>query len=153
MMSELEQVQLFKELTSQALQEISGFCTKLELESGDTFIAENDLQSRDLFILCRGRVEIITSSSGITSSESIISEHDKELFGEISWITGRRRTATVRCVGEVEAIHIDGEKFMAYLQSHPEAGFSVMRTIARLMANALSDTDQLLKQMLWNTPL
>ncbi|MDT8382839.1 MAG: cyclic nucleotide-binding domain-containing protein [Gammaproteobacteria bacterium] len=153
MMTELEQVQLFKELTGQALQEISGFCTKLELESGDTFIAENDLQSRDLFILCRGRVEIITSSSGITSSESIISEHDKELFGEISWITGRRRTASVRCVGEVEAIRIDGEKFMAYLQSHPEAGFVVMRTIARLVANALSDTDQLLKQMLWNTPL
>ena len=47
----------------------------------------------------------------------------------------------------------DREKFMTYLQSHPEAGFVVMRTIARQVANALSDTDQLLKQMLWNTPL
>jgi len=153
MIAELEQVQLFKEVTGQALQDISSFCTKLELGDGDTFIAENDPHSRDLFILIRGRVEIITSSSGITSSESIISQQDKELFGEISWISGRKRTASVRCIGEVEAIRIDGEKFMAYLQNHPETGFIVMRTIALLVADSLSDTNQLLKQILWNTPL
>ena len=153
MIAELEQVQLFKDITGQALEEISCFCTKLELEDGDTFIAENDPRSRDLFILCQGRVEIITSSSGITSSEAIISQQDKELFGEISWISGRKRTATVRCVGEVEAIRIDGERFMNYLESHPETGFIVMRTITTLMANSLSNTDQLLKQILWNTPI
>lgn len=153
MITELEHVQLFKEVTAKALQEISSFCTKLELEDGETFIAENDPRSRDLFILCQGRVEIISSSSGVTSSEMIISQQDKELFGEISWISGRKRTASVRCIGEVEAIRIDGEKFMAYLQSHPETGFLVMRTVALLVANSLSNTDQLLKQILWNTPL
>ena len=152
MISELEQVQLFKEVTAQALQEISQFCTRLELEDGEILIAENDPRSRDLFILCRGRVEIITNSSGITSSEAIISQHDKELFGEISWITGRKRTATVRSIGEVEAIRIDGEKFMRYLENHPETGFVVMRAVTTLVANSLSNTDQLLKQLLWNTP-
>ena len=152
MISELEQVQLFKEVTAQALQEISRFCTRLELEDGEILIAENDPRSRDLFILCRGRVEIITNSSGITSSEAIISQHDKELFGEISWITGRKRTATVRSIGEVEAIRIDGEKFMRYLENHPETGFVVMRAVTTLVANSLSNTDQLLKQLLWNTP-
>lgn len=154
MIAELEQVQIFKEVTAQALQEISNFCVKLELEDGETFIAENDPRSRDLFILCRGRVEIITnSSSGVTSSEAIISQQDKELFGEISWISGRKRTASVRCIGEVEAIRIDGEKFMAYLQNHPETGFLVMRTITMLVATSLSNTDQLLKQILWNSPI
>jgi CRP/FNR family cyclic AMP-dependent transcriptional regulator len=154
MIAELEQVQLFKELSGQALQEIDVFCTRLELEDGDTLISENDTRSRDLFILCSGRVEITTNSAGITSSESIIiSQHDKELFGEIGWISGRKRTATVRCVGEVEAIHIDGEQFMTYLQSHPETGFIVMCAIARHVADSLSQTDQLLKQILWNTPI
>ena len=153
MISELEQIQLFKEVTAKALQEISQFCTKLELEDGESFIAENDPRSRDLFILCQGRVEIITNSSGITSSEAIISKNDKELFGEISWITGRKRTATVRCIGEVEAIRIDGEKFMSYLQDHPETGFIVMRAVTMLVANSLNNTDQLLKQILWNTPI
>lgn len=153
MITELEHVQLFKEVSHHALKEISEFCTKLELDDGDTFIAENDPRSRDLFILCKGRVEIITSSSGITSSESIISQQDKELFGEISWITGRKRTASVRSHGEIEAIRIDGEKFMDYLQSHPETGFLVMRSITQLVASSLSNTDQLLKQILWNTPL
>ena len=153
MISDLEQVQLFKEVTAQALQEISQFCTKLELEDGETFIAENDPRSRDLFVLRKGRVEITTNSSGITSSEAIISQHDKELFGEISWITGRKRTATVRCIGEVEAIRIDGEKLMSYLQDHPDTGFIVMRAVTMLVANSLSNTDQLLKQILWNTPI
>lgn len=151
MIMELEQAQIFKDVSSQALEEIGKFCTKLDLEDGDTFIAENDTGSRNLFILCRGRVEIITSSSGITSSESSMSQDDKELFGEISWISGQKRTASVRCIGEVEAIRIDGEKFMTYLESHPETGFFVMRSITRLIANSLNNTDQLLKQILWNT--
>jgi CRP-like cAMP-binding protein len=153
MIAKLDQVKLFKDVEAQALEEISAFCTYLQLEDGDTFIAENDPRSRDLFILCNGRVEIITNSTGITSSESIISQDEKELFGEISWISGKKRTASVRCVGEVEAIRIDGEQFMDYLQAHPETGFLVMRAIASLVADSLSQTDQLLKQILWNTPI
>jgi CRP-like cAMP-binding protein len=153
MITELEQVQLFKDVSGEALKEINAFCTRLELEDGDAFISENDLHSRDLFLLCNGRVEIVTSSAGITSSESIISEQDKELFGEISWISGSKRTATVRCIGDVVAIRINGDQFMAYLQSHPETGFIVMRAIAGLVADSLSATNQLLKQILWNTPL
>ena len=153
MIAELEHIQLFENISEHALQEISTFCTRLELEDGDAFISENDLHSRDLFLLCNGRVEIITSSAGITSSESIISEQDKELFGEISWISGDKRTATVRCVDDVVAIRINGDKYMAYLQEHPETGFIVMRSTASLMADSLSATNQLLKQILWNTPL
>ncbi|MBL1275136.1 MAG: cyclic nucleotide-binding domain-containing protein [Ectothiorhodospiraceae bacterium] len=153
MISELEQVSLFSELNEQALQDINQFCTRLELEEGYELISENDKKSNDLFILCSGRVEIVTRSSDATSSESILSQHEKELFGEISWITGRKRTATVRCVGEVEAILIDGKRFMSYLQENPETGFLVMRAIARLVADSLNHTDQLLKQILWNTPI
>ena len=153
MIFELEQVQLFKEVTAKALQEISQFCTKLSLEDGETLIAENDPRSRDLFILCNGRVEITTNSTGVTSNEAIISQHDKELFGEISWIMGSKRTASVSCLGEVEAIRIDGVEFMNYLQSHPEVGFIVMRNVAMLVANSLGNTDQLLKQILWNSPI
>lgn len=153
MLAKLDQTQLFKDVDTQALGEISAFCTPLSLEPGDTFIAENDPRSRDLFILCSGRVEIITSSNGITSGESIISEQDKEVFGEISWITGRKRTASVRCVDEVEAIRIDGEQLMDYLQAHPETGFAVLRVVVGLVADSLTQTDQLLKQILWNTPI
>jgi CRP/FNR family cyclic AMP-dependent transcriptional regulator len=153
MIAELEQIQLFKDISGEALKEINAFCTRLELEDGDAFISENDLHSRDLFLLCSGRVEVITSSTGITSSESIISEQDKELFGEISWISGNKRTATVRCIGEVVAIRINGSQFMAYLESHPETGFIVMRAIVSLVADSLSSTNQLLKQILWNTAL
>lgn len=153
MLANLEQAQLFKDVDMQVLEEISAFCTHLVLEPGDTLIAENDPRSRDLFILCSGRVEIITSSNGVTSGESIISEQDKELFGEISWITGRKRTASVRCVDEVEAIRIDGEQFMAYLASHPETGFIVMRAVVGLVADSLTHTNQLLKQILWNSPI
>lgn len=98
-------------------------------------------------------MEITTSSTGVTSNEAIISLHDKELFGEISWITGRKRTASVSCLGEAETIRIDGIEFMDYLQSHPKVGFIVMRNVATLVASSLGNTDQLLKQILWNSPI
>ena len=96
-------------------------------------------------------MEIITSGSGLTSDEISISKQDKELLGEISWLSGGKRTATVRCIGEVEAVRIDGKKLMDYLYQYPKVGFFVMRHIARLLSTRLDQTNNLLKQILWNS--
>ena len=80
-----------------------------------------------------------------------MSRQDKDIFGEISWLTQKKRTATIRCLGEVDAICIDGGQFMSYLDQHPQVGFSVMKNIALLLADRLNHADSLLKQILWNS--
>lgn len=146
---ELENVQLFQGLNAGELAEISTLCTRLELTAGDVLISEHDEQA-DLFILCKGNVEIVSGASATTSSEIAISESEKNIFGEINWLLRAERTATVRCVGDVDAIRIDGQMLMRYLEKNPGAGFPIMRRIAKLLANRLKQSDILIKQILWN---
>ena len=149
--NDLADVQVFRDLDFSALEDIAQFSTKLLLYTGDDLISEHRGSLWDLYVLCGGTVEIITSSSGVTSDEVSLSRQDKEIFGEISWLTQRKRTATIRCLSEVDAIRIDGRRFQAYLDGHPAAGFSVMKHIALLLADRLNHADNLLKQILWNS--
>lgn len=144
---------LFQELEFSAIEEIAKFCTKLNLSDGEILISENEAQNYDLFILCMGSVEIVSSSSSKTSEEIVISKQDTEVFGEIAWLTRNKRTATLRCRGEVEAVRIDATKLMEYMEVNPQIGFEIMRKIANLLAKRLEQTNNLLKQILWNTKI
>ncbi len=150
MIEELEQVGIFKGLSSTQLDDISRLCSREQYSDGDFLIQEGDDQSDDLYILLSGTVEIVSSNSKTTSSEVVLSKEDKEIFGEISWLTNTRRTAGVRCHGNVEAIRINGDALMSYLESEPEAGFYVTRQIANLLAGRMEESNRLLKQLLWN---
>jgi len=150
MIEELEQVTIFKGLSSAQMDDIARLCSREQCSDGDFLIQEGDDQSDDLYILLSGTVEIVSSNSKTTSSEVVLSREDKEIFGEISWLTNTRRTAGVRCHGNVEAIRIDGDALMSYLESEPEVGFYVTRQIAILLSRRMEESNRLLKQLLWN---
>ena len=151
--NDLAPVYVFRDLEYAVLEDIAGFSHKLHFYEGDDLISEHRGSLTDIYVLCSGNVEIISSSSGVTSDEVSLSRQDKEIFGEISWLTQRKRTATIRCLGEVDAISIDGHQFMVYLDQHPQVGFSVMKNIALLLADRLNQADSLLKQILWNSDI
>jgi CRP-like cAMP-binding protein len=153
MINELLQTYLFKDLDYRTLEDVSKFARRLHLHDGEVLIHENESENFDLFILCSGSVEIISSSAPRVSGDVVISKQDMEVFGEISWITRRKRTATVRCRDDVDAIRVDGNAFMSYLEQHPQAGFHVMQKVAGVLAQRLVATDTLLKQILWNSTL
>lgn len=147
---ELEQVRLFEDLDTKSFNDISRFCSKMYLADGEVLISENEQENFDLYILAKGKVEIVSNASGVTSSEVTLTKQEKDLFGEISWLSGIKRTATIRAHGPVEAIHVNGQQLTEYLQTNPQAGFVVMRAAACLLAESMMQTNQLLKQILWN---
>lgn len=149
--NELDKLALFQDVTVQQLGDIVGFCTRLALNDGDILIHEHEKQQFDLYVLCKGSVEVVSNNSPFVSGECVLSREHKDLFGEISWLSGHKRTATVRCHGEVEAVRIDGEALWQYLTDHPDVGFVVMRSVAKMMADRMAQTDGLLKQILWST--
>lgn len=151
MFYDLEKTSLFQDLTHEDLNAIAKFCRREILADGDVLIHEHERESHDLFILCKGMVEVVSNNSTTLSGEAVLSRESKELFGEVSWLTKSRRTASVRCRGHVEVIRVDGARLDAYLEQHHGAGFAIMRRIAILLSQRLSATDSLLKQILWNT--
>jgi len=153
MTDDLEKATLFQGLNPSQLKAISSFCSLLTLLDGDMLIREEDRGDSDIYLLLDGAVEIVSNNTMITSSEVVISKEDKDVFGEIAWLTGSPRTASVRCRGGVNAIRVDGKALTSYLEQHPAAGYSVMREIALTQSRRMQRTDSLLKQILWNSLL
>jgi CRP-like cAMP-binding protein len=153
MIEDLDSSSFFQDLTVAQLHDISAFCTPLSLGDGDMLIQEAERGQPDLYVLCAGSVEIVSNAAPIISDEVVISKMDKDIFGEIGWLTGSKRTASVRCHGEVRAIQVDGEALTGYLNSHPDVGYMVLRRVSLTLAERMKNTDSLLKQILWNSVL
>ena len=151
MIEELDKFSLFKDLSYNQLEDIMPFCIKLDLNDGEIMISEGNKDDSDLYLLISGSVEIVSSDSAVLSHEVVLSRENKEIFGEVSWLSSHKRTASVRCKGSVDAIRVDGLGLMNFLEQNPEIGFMVMQRIASLLAQRIEETDTLMKQILWNT--
>ncbi len=153
MLEDLQTIKLFQNVSDAQLAEIGRYCELKMLSDGEILIAESSRSDIDLYLLISGCVEIVSRGAPNTSQEVVISNQDKELFGEIAFLTHSPRTASVRCRGDVQAIRVDGAALKGYMDEHPDAGYQIMRNIAETLAHRVSGADNLLKQILWNTSL
>jgi len=150
MINILENISLFEGLDYAVLADISVMCSRHEFSDGDVLISETDKDNRDLYLLIDGNVEILSINRSSACGEVVISKQDKDVFGEVGWLTDQSRTATIRANGAVEAVKIDGNQLMEYMEKNPGIGFVLARRVARLLAERLKITDDLLKQILWS---
>jgi len=146
----LQNTAIFMDLTSRELDGLTLFCSRHEYYDGEVLIEENSDDNSDIFILIDGTVEVVSSETEASGNEAVVPKHDKDLFGEIGWLTGRKRTATVRCSGPVEIIRIDGAALKNYVEVNSRVGYCIMRRIAIMLSHNLAETSNLLKQILWN---
>jgi len=153
MIIELGKVSVFQGLSDEMLGKIAKFSKERALHAGEILIAEHDKAGADLYVLCEGSVEVVSNSSTITSNEVALSRLDKDIFGEVGWLCAGSRSATVRAIDKVEVIQIDGDKLKQMIFDNPEMGLALTFKIAQTLAERLTNTDSLLKQVLWNTGL
>jgi len=151
MLIELGNASVFRDLDEPSLIAITHFSKFINLMDGEILISEKEPKSDDIFVLCSGQVEIVSNGSNMTSGEVSLSKNDKDIFGEVGWLCNGRRTATVRAIGDVEAICIDGQHLKTFLFDHPHTGVKFLFNISKTLAERLDTTNGLLKQLLWNT--
>jgi CRP-like cAMP-binding protein len=132
---------LFGGLDAQALEEIAEFCQPLHLADGGLLIAEGRPQTPDLYLLIEGEFDVITRHPDKPDERMTLGNLDYEVVGEIAWLTGATRSATVRCRGDLVALRVEGPRLMAYLEAHREVGFEVMRRMMRALAQKLIDAN------------
>ncbi|MFH1033718.1 MAG: cyclic nucleotide-binding domain-containing protein [Pseudomonadota bacterium] len=91
---------------------------KVLFQEGDT--------SQDLYILISGRLEVLKSEQKIDEISS-----PGSLFGEMSWLLGKPRTATVKAKESSRALCIPRQEIEVFLHDHPQAGQDIGRHLAR----------------------
>ena len=100
---------------------------------GQTIFIEGD-HSQDLYILVSGQVDIIKGHNKIAEIKDAGS-----LFGEMSFLLGAERTATVKAGSDITTIRIPKEEVTSFLNEFP----AVARDITRILAQRLDSITQI----------
>ncbi|MGD8257617.1 MAG: cyclic nucleotide-binding domain-containing protein [Desulfobacterales bacterium] len=85
--------------------------------------------SQDLYILVSGQVDIFKGEKKIRE----ISEKG-DLFGELSFFLGEKRTASVKAKDDVEVIRIPRGEIERFLREYPGAAQEITRNLAHWLA-------------------
>lgn len=91
-----------------------------EYDNGEAIIRQNDY-TNDFLIIAGGRVELWKKPEQSMSESKIAELTAGNFFGEMSLISGRRRTATARAVGPTRMIEIPRKAILKLLASAPRA--------------------------------
>ncbi len=101
---------------------------------GDHIVVEGD-DSQDLYILASGELDILKGNKKIYEMNE-----QGSIFGEMSFLLGAKRTATVKAKNDAKAFRIPKEEVTSFLHEFPDAAGE----IAKLLAKRLGEATQVL---------
>jgi glucose-6-phosphate 1-dehydrogenase len=133
----LERMPLFEKAPALLLNSVIMALTPITAAAGDIIIKEGD-PAEDMYLLCRGRVEVVESHGKVIRTLS-----DGDFFGEIGLLMAIPRTATVRATTLCDLFIMRREDFNRVLMDHPQFAERVI-TVARQRYNLTIDKDELM---------
>lgn len=105
-----------------------------EYEAGSHIFVEGET-SQDLYMLVSGKLDVLKGDKKITDIST-----PGSLFGEMSFLLGEKRTATIKSASKVKTICIPKDQISLFLIEFPD----VSREITKLLAQRLDETSQIL---------
>jgi len=109
-------IPLFSDLTQDEFNEFTKRMIIHTLAPGNTIIKEGD-HGRSVFLLTRGSVKVYSTIAG--KKVDLASLHASDFFGEIAFLTGKPRTATVETVDESDVLEISEEDLNQMIGKSP----------------------------------
>lgn len=106
-----------------------------EYQAGQVLFLEGD-DSQDLYVLMQGQLGVYKGNQEIAT----ITEPGA-LFGEMSFLLGGRRTATVKALDQVKVLRVPREQVGEVLGGLSEVG----QEVSRLLARRLNDSGRILQ--------
>ena len=135
------------DLTKEELQQVANLAEVLEFKKGARILEENSL-SRDLYIIQEGTVSVRMDIPAIYKFEEIIAhENNYEIFGELAFISGERRSASIQAESKVTLLQIKYDSMMALFAESPVIGYKIMRNIAIIVTKRISERNKLLRKL------
>jgi CRP-like cAMP-binding protein len=131
----IQKVPLFAEVNEEGLATISEAAHLMVFDRGRTVINEGD-RGKSVFIILDGKAKIFTHDhSGQELTLAYLGEN--RFFGEMSFLTGAPRSATVQTVEETLLCEISFETMREIIQRWP----SIKRTLERYFQDRLRDME------------
>ena len=146
-LSVLRQHPMFRDLGSEALDQLCRYAKHTSLRRGATICSKGD-PGNFLFIVISGTVKIsVSSPDGRNAILNLINAGD--LFGEVAVLDGHARTADAIANTNCEIFVLDRRDFLPFVRSQPELA---MRLIELLCTRLRWTSDQVEQVILQDLP-
>jgi HEAT repeat protein len=124
----LREVPLFSGLTPEDLKQVADIAREQWLPDG-TILCRAGEDGNAMYIIVSGKVRVQKDADGNEKDLAVRGEGD--FVGEMAIIESAPRMATLRALGDLRVLVIDGDSFTAILRDRPEVSISVMKTLSR----------------------
>jgi len=125
----LKKIYLFSTLTEEQLDPISRLVEERWCEAGTYICHKGDL-ANELYIIYRGAVEILATEEESDSSRLAL-RRAGEWVGELAFLGEIPRTASMRAVGDVELLVLNGDSFVKLLYNYPDMGIRLSKMLVK----------------------
>ena len=144
----LKNVELFKGLNDDELQEIAALGSLKSLAKGD-IVFEEDADGREFYMVTSGCIAINKNVAG-GRKRNLSNLRQGDIFGEIALFDSQPRSADAEAVEDSEVVIFSNEKFKALLKKNLVIAFIIQTRIIRVLCKRLRDTDEMLKEgVIW----
>lgn len=143
----LRKCEIFEGLGEAELDKVEALVEPVKFATGNLLMQEDEKGGR-LYVILNGRVDIEIQSPSTKDATRIATVRQGELLGEMCLVDGYRRSASGRAAGEVTALAIDDGKLRGLMDQDPAIGYRLMRSIAKLLASRVRDTNLRLRNAL-----
>ena len=123
----LKKIFLFSEMNQEEISLISTKLKKKIFTTGEIIVKQSD-EGGSMFIIKKGNVSINLA----TPPEQMIQLkmlHQGDFFGEISLLTGDKRTATVKAITEVELYELAREELHSVIQRNKDIAYKLEQVV------------------------
>ncbi|WP_167482675.1 patatin-like phospholipase family protein [Leptospira kanakyensis] len=128
---------LFKNLPHTVLRELKENTVREFLVGGEVLFAENS-DGNDLYILAAGKLRY--EKRGSDGAVRDVGEFKRlDIIGELSLITGEKRSATVKAIRDSELIRVPRDIALSILLKYPESLLQITKIIAERLAHAKTE--------------
>lgn len=123
----LKEVSFFNDFTDGEISTIATIIKKQEFKTGDTIFKESE-DGKTMYIIRRGEVKACkTAPDGELFTLTLMKDGD--IFGEMSFLDGRPRSASIVAISEVDTYVIDKDDFETLVDGNPRLTYKLLRNI------------------------
>ncbi|HTH50479.1 MAG TPA: DUF1003 domain-containing protein [Pyrinomonadaceae bacterium] len=132
-------VDLFRLFDENELAEFASVIDMSAAKAGETIFNAGDLGDA-LYIVASGEVELYIKDN--TGEKIVLTVAEKDdIFGELSMLDARPRSATARAIADCELLLLDRDDLLALFQKQPDAALNMLAA----MGGMLRKVDRLLQ--------
>ncbi|HBI23267.1 MAG TPA: hypothetical protein DDX84_03445 [Nitrospiraceae bacterium] len=123
----LRDINFFSDLNDDDLNVISKVLKEMDFKIGTTVFKEGE-DGQSLYIIKRGEVKACKSTPE-GELLTLMLHKDGDIFGEMSFLDGRPRSATIVAISDTKAYMLEKNDFEGLVDNHPRLIYKMLKNI------------------------